>query len=450
VTRSQFAIKRLLVVPYGALLILYIAVVGGGGAWLYLQVRAVETRLLVEEILAVVEPLIEQLDALEPVVPTAREAPDLIAALRGLFGDLPALTRVAVQDRAGGFVLTGARGPGAEPRATAPRPARALPAQPPAQRLLAEGGREFRLAYELGGAERPPARLALTFDRSMLLARVHEALASVRHAILSFVLVGTLGILVALGITAVAMDRTRQIEAHFQEIYRRASLTELAAELVHDLKNPLMALRANVKALLIAPEQSAEIARELERDIVALGDKLNGFLRLTRHDDDRFEPVELGELVGEAVRIARPALEQHGLEVAQELPPDLPRPMLQRQAMRDALVNLLFNAAQSGQTEGAVRIRAGADGAILTLAVEDHGQGIPAEHLPRLFDAFYTTRADGNGLGLAIVQRVARDHRGRVRAENRPEGGARLVIEVPLRQEEIPRWWKGLRKRSST
>ena len=257
-TRSQFAIKRLLVVPYGALLILYIAVLGGGGAWLYLQVRAVEARLLVDEILAVVEPLAEQLDALERVVATARDEPDLIAALRGLFGDLPALTRIAVQDRAGGFVLTGARGPDAEPRTTGPRPARALPAQPPAQRLLAEPGREFRLAYELGG-ERPPARLALTFDRSMLLARVREALASVRRAILSFVLGGTLGILVALGITAVAMDRTRRIEAHFQELYRRASLTGLAAELVHDLKNPLMALRANVKALMIAPDQSATV-----------------------------------------------------------------------------------------------------------------------------------------------------------------------------------------------
>jgi len=84
--------------------------------------------------------------------------------------------------------------------------------------------------------------------RGPISARVDAGLA-IRRAVLLFGLVGGLSILIAVAITAFAMHRTRRIEAHFQQIYQRASLTDLAAELVHELRNPLMALRANAQAL---------------------------------------------------------------------------------------------------------------------------------------------------------------------------------------------------------
>ena len=72
--------------------------------------------------------------------------------------------------------------------------------------------------------------------------------------------------------------------------------------------------------------------------------------------------------------------------------------------------------------------------------------GIDKRHLPHLFEAFYTTREDGNGLGLAIVQRIVVAHQGRVYAENRSGGGANVVLILPLKQKEPPPWWKKLKK----
>ena len=83
----------------------------------------------------------------------------------------------------------------------------------------------------------------------------------------------------------------------------------------------------------------------------------------------------------------------------------------------------------------------------MEIAVEDRGEGIDNEQMSRLFDAFYTTREDGNGLGLAIVRRIVAQHQGLVRAENRQGGGARFVLTLPLQSKETPRWWDRLNRR---
>ena len=116
--------------------------------------------------------------------------------------------------------------------------------------------------------------------------------------------------------------------------------------------------------------------------------------------------------------------------------------------MRDALLNVIINAARSGQREGVVRVAAELQDGDLRIVVEDEGSGIPVQELPYLFDPFFTTRDDGNGLGLAIVQRIVSFHQGQVYAENRPDGGARFVVCLPLQRKETPHWWKKLKKNS--
>ena len=114
--------------------------------------------------------------------------------------------------------------------------------------------------------------------------------------------------------------------------------------------------------------------------------------------------------------------------------------------MRDALLNVLINAGQSGQQEGTVRVAVRLNGGYVEIAVEDRGSGIAERHLPHVFDAFYTTRREGNGLGLAIVQQVVAAHQGQVWAENRRGGGARIIVRLPLQTKGVPRWWNKLKK----
>ena len=164
--------------------------------------------------------------------------------------------------------------------------------------------------------------------------------------------------------------------------------------------------------------------------------------------DTESSALDVGELIDDAVRLAEPALAKQGLAVHIDIAADLPKPVWQRTPLRDVLLNLVLNAGQSGQQEGSIRVTAQAKHGALEIAVEDRGRGITKEQMPRLFDAFYSTREDGNGLGLAIVRRIVTEHQGRIDVENRPEGGARFVLVLPMQPKEIPHWWNRLKKPS--
>lgn len=449
--RSNFAITRLLVLPYVALLTLYLLVVGGGAAWLWNQVRTAETRLLIDDMLAELEPLTQRLRAGDALAAMRDNEGWLVTDIERLFADMPALSNVSIRGTRSGYQMA-RNGAGAAPsRAVSPLAADAWHASdyPPARTRLHDNASElFLIRFDLVDPASDPVSLDYTFDRATLLARIDESMTALKQSILLFGIAGAVSILIALGITVFAMRTTRQLESHFQRIYQHASLTGTAAQLVHDLRNPLAALRANVKALLVAPEQTREIASELDRDIVTLNDKLSAFLDLTREHKEAVVQVDVAELIGDAVRLAEPVLAKQGLTVETRIAPELPQPYWRKGPLRDALLNLLLNAGQSGQREGSVRITVQAKRDMLEIAVEDRGSGFPEEQMPHLFDAFYTTREDGNGLGLAIVRRIVKEHQGRVRAENRPGGGARIVLTLPLQRKEHPSWWNRLKKHS--
>jgi signal transduction histidine kinase len=444
--RSDSAFKRLIILPYSVLLALYLAVVGGGGAWLYHQVRAVEARLLIDEVKTALEPLVQKLGRVGAAEVMQSPEPSLVEDLQALFAAMPALRDLSVRGPEVGFRLfptTVMRSlfSHRSPVADSPRTATASTA---ALRLHAESEAMFRIGFELSRAPDPAVWLDFGLDRAMLLGRVNDAVAVIKRSIIGFVVVGALSILLALAITIVAMRVTRTMETHFQALYQRAAMTELAAALVHDLRNPLAALRANIKALLVSPEQTAEIVDELDRDLVTLNDKLSAFLNLTRrHDDDR-ELVGVDALVSRRRTPRRAGPVRAGIDPGDGYPgrpaphsgaqgisarcaaecPDQRRPKRPDQRGR------------AGQREHRRRD--------LCIAVEDRGAGIPDAATAKLFDAFYTTRADGTGLGLAIVQRVVAAHQGQVHAENRPGGGARILLRLPLQPKEVPEWWKRL------
>ena len=455
-TRSSLALGRLVGAPYGALLALYLALLGGGGAWLHRELRAAEAELEVERLLGTLGTVAERFAA--PGAADAARGPDpaALAEVGTLFDELVELEAVSLRDAAGGWIAEGpvASGTGALPRVRAipgedvgPAPGEPAPAE-----RLADGSDDplFLLRFELEGGADGPARLDFALRREALLARIDGALAGPRRALAGLALGGTAGIALAALIAVRAMRTTRRLESHFQSVHRRAAFAETAAELVHDLRTPLGAIRANVAALGLGTDEREEVLDELDRDVVALDAKLDAFLGLARRRAAAPEPTDLAALVAEAVRLAEPVLARHGLGVELELGPELPRIALDAAGLRDALVNLIVNAAQSGQRAGAVRVGARADGAALELWVEDDGEGVDEADLPRLLEPFHGRRPQGSGLGLASARRAAEAHGGRVRVENRPGGGARAALVLPRTRSETPRWWTRLQRPSPT
>lgn len=449
--RSKFALSRLILLPYGALLLLYLTFVGGGGWWLYSQVKSVEANILIRDVMAAIGPLTDKLSGTDALASMERGSAWLVTDIERLFDDIPALRSISVRSPKAGFQVRAGSPRTLVSGAVEPSSAftsLAHPRETAAQRLFSESQELFLISFDLLQDDSSIQQLEFAFERAIMQARVEDGLRAIKNAVLVFGIAGVLSIFLALGITLIAMRMTRKLEAHFQDLYQRAAVTELSAQLVHDLRNPLAALRANARAIVISPEHTREIVEELDRDIVTLNKKLTDFLSLTRRHDQSFELLDISELIADAARLAGPALEKQGLSLELDIPPNLPRLALQRSSVTDALLNVLINAGQSGQRDGAVRVTVRLHPPNLEILVEDRGRGISEQVLPKLFDSFFTTRSDGTGLGLAIVQRVVAAHQGSVYAENRPDGGARLVLNFPLKQKEPPPWWSKLKKHS--
>jgi signal transduction histidine kinase len=165
------------------------------------------------------------------------------------------------------------------------------------------------------------------------------------------------------------------------------------------------------------------------------------FLRFAKPLEISYETVVMAPLVervAQELREARPECDVVCEGAYVELPGD-------EALLRQALVNLTRNAAEAAR-DGATRGRVKISGTIEELGgrkwqricIADNGPGIPDHELPKIFLPFFTTKSEGTGLGLAVVQKVALQHSGSIEARNAPGGGAEFLLWLPLRQETSP------------
>lgn len=227
---------------------------------------------------------------------------------------------------------------------------------------------------------------------------------------------------------------------------------ELVANVSHDLRTPLTVIRGYLEGLhsgQIADRRSAEMAFE------AMHAEVNRLLRLV--DDLRQaaaldaggpslerRPVVVAGLVSDALTRLRPLAAAKGIAVVNQTPTGLPPVNMDAGRMGQVLFNLLDNAVRYTPPDGTITVRAGyAPGARenqahLWLTVQDDGEGIPAEHLPHIFERFYRAdrarREGGAGLGLAIARAIVEAHGGQISAESDgvPGHGSVLTIRLPL------------------
>ncbi len=252
-----------------------------------------------------------------------------------------------------------------------------------------------------------------------------------------------------------ADSERRRIRAEREraEVDRLVLVGQLAAGVAHEVNNPLAFVKSNLCFL----EQQLE-CEERPLDRAELGDVLaetqqgvrriqqivTDLRRFSREDVDGLEELGLAEdAMDEAKRLASVRLREVG-EVSLDCPPGLPPVRLGQRHMVQVLLNLLLNAADAVE-EAVPRRRAhilvrarGVEGGV-RLEVEDNGPGIRPEVLGKLFEPFFTTKppGKGTGLGLALCREYVSRAGGSLFAENRAEGGARFVIEVPVGRQPL-------------
>ena len=234
---------------------------------------------------------------------------------------------------------------------------------------------------------------------------------------------------------------------------RLAAIGKMAAQVTHEVRNPLSSLALNVELLEEElGEQEGEVAAllkavklEVER-LITLSEK---YLSLARRSRPDFQEEDLGSVVSEAVASAQPELAQHEIRSQLQIQEGLPPAALDEAQIRQVMLNLIRNAreAMSEGGELVVGVRALGSGssapaldpaaaqapATLEISVADSGRGIDEQTRQHLFEPFFTTKRNGNGLGLAITQEIVEAHGGKIRCERRDPRGTRFVIELPIR-----------------
>ena len=156
------------------------------------------------------------------------------------------------------------------------------------------------------------------------------------------------------------------------------------------------------------------------------------FLQAMRPTPPRFQSASLHEAVATTLALLRPELENRRLEVREQWAPHLPEVRHDPAQIQQVLVNLIKNAMQAMSPGGQLTLASGATTEAVWLSVSDTGCGIPADRLNRIFEPFYTTKQKGTGLGLLIVQRILREHGGRIELESRVGQGTTFKLWFPL------------------
>jgi signal transduction histidine kinase len=218
---------------------------------------------------------------------------------------------------------------------------------------------------------------------------------------------------------------------------------ELVANVSHELKTPISALRAHLENLLDGVEQpNPEVLQVMLQQSERLSRLVDQLLDLSRIESGDIpldvEPVDLRSLVNNVAREVELARPERRLEVRNDVPATLPRVAADRERIHQVLFNLLDNAFRFTPTGGSVAVTAIRAGDSCEVQVRDTGPGIPEEHLGLVFERFYRvdparSRDDGGtGIGLAIARSVVEAHGGRIWAEASAGGGASIRFVLPL------------------
>jgi two-component system sensor histidine kinase HydH len=212
---------------------------------------------------------------------------------------------------------------------------------------------------------------------------------------------------------------------------RLAALGEMSAVLAHELRNPLGSLKGHAQLLgERLPENSPEQAKadQVVDEAVRLERLSNDLLDFVRSNRVEKTPLDPGGLLRQSAdAVDRERIDLELDEAPETWPLDAPR-------MQQALTNLLRNALQASPPGTRVQARVGVAGSQLVFTVQDAGDGIPPGEEDHIFEPFHTQRVRGVGLGLAVARRVVELHGGKIRASNRPKGGAEFRVTIPKQE----------------
>ncbi len=266
--------------------------------------------------------------------------------------------------------------------------------------------------------------------------------------------------------------RERELRAQGEALLRSerlAAIGRIAAQITHEIRNPLSSISLNAEELGERAPEARELCDAIVREVDRLAAITEEYLRFARLPKPQMQRADVNEVVRELLEFVRPELVAAGVGVEQRLSPELPRVLADVAQLRQLLLNLLRNAREAMPGGGSLRVsttgaggagfagdgrspqggasggagfagdgRSPQGGAAVDIEVRDSGPGIEPSRLQRIFDPFFTTKERGTGLGLAMAQEIAQEHGGQLTCESTVGFGTAFTLRIPAIPEARP------------
>ena len=219
-----------------------------------------------------------------------------------------------------------------------------------------------------------------------------------------------------------------------------SSLGEMVAGVSHEIRNPLGIISSSAE-LLKKRMPASETPNRLPDIIIEESNRLNNiitdFLNFAKPKEPNLFPCRIEEIIAKNIQFLTSQVESGGYAIHTRCDPGLPKIEADADMLYQAFLNILINAMQAMPNGGDIDIvvKSGDNGNNIWIAFEDAGAGVQKETMEKIWDPFFTTKDKGTGLGLGIVKNIIEAHDGRIRLDNRPEGGARVSIRLPVQKE---------------
>jgi len=241
----------------------------------------------------------------------------------------------------------------------------------------------------------------------------------------------------------------RQAESDLARVSRVTTMGELTASLAHEVNQPIAAAVTDANTCLRwlnreqpDVEEAREAASRVVKDATRAAEIISRVRLLFKKGAAQRELVDINEIIQEMVALMRSEIGRNSISVRTELAEDIPQIMGDRVQLQQVLMNLMINGIDAmKEVNGTRRLdikSQRAENNELTVSVADTGVGLPPQHADQIFNAFFTTKLHGTGMGLRISRSIAESHGGRLWAANNPSRGATFYLTLPFKTEAHP------------
>jgi two-component system NtrC family sensor kinase len=238
------------------------------------------------------------------------------------------------------------------------------------------------------------------------------------------------------------VSKRKEIEEELVRAARFVAIGEMTTDLTHEINNPIGIIAGFAQNILSKMDEGHpyyKFVRIISEEAKRCKEVVKDLLSFSRSSSSKHSFANVGDLINESLEplLGLSFSQKRSVSVKKDIPDDLPGLYLDISQIKGVLLNIYMNAIDAMPEGGELIIQASLDGLYIKIAVSDTGTGIPEDRLDKVFTPYFTTKEHGTGIGLSISKRIVEGHNGMIKIENRPEGGARCLIWLPLEASKI-------------